>query len=117
MLCSPLVPLCENKAWLLTYSLSSIYYVQGAILGTGDTANENPCPGGVYIPVGETDSKQDKYIKYAAYQMVCAVREIKQVGGMRGTGMSSNSNRGVREGLIELGPSELRHEGGKGGAK
>lgn len=67
--------------------------------------------------MGETDSEQDKYINYAAYQMVCAVREVKQVGGMRGTGMSSNSNRGGREGLIELGPSELRHEGGKGGAK
>lgn len=95
VLCSALVPPCENKAWLLTYILSSIYYVQGAILGTGDTANENPGPGGVSIPVGETDSKQDKYTKYAAYQMVCAVRETKQVGGVRGTGMGSNSNRGA----------------------
>lgn len=47
-----------------SYCLLSIYNVQGAILGTGEVAvnktNKNLCPLGVYIPVGETDSKQHK---------------------------------------------------------
>lgn len=45
--------------------------------------------------------------------MVCAVREIKQEEGIRGRGIGSDFNSAVREGLIELRPSELRHEGGK----
>ena len=73
--------------------------------------NENPCPWGMYIPVVETVSKQDKY---AAYQMVGNVREIKQVGGIRRGGMGSNFNRGVRKGLIEMVPFESRPEGGEG---
>lgn len=45
--------------------------------------------------------------------MVGAVREIKQEEGIRGRDTGRNFNSAVREGLIELGPSELRHEGGK----
>lgn len=47
----------------------------------------NPCPQDMSIPVGEPDSQQDKY---AAYKTAQIMREIKQVGGIGGEGVSSN---------------------------
>lgn len=67
------------------------YYEHGTILGTGgagvNKTTGNPCPQDMSIPVGEPDSQQDKY---AAYKTAQIMREIKQVGGIGGEGVSSN---------------------------
>ena len=52
-----------------TFYLLSAYYKPALILGAGDQQwvskmDQNPCPHGVYIPVGETENKQDKKEKY-----------------------------------------------------
>lgn len=45
----------------------------GIVLDTGNPAVNNrdssPCPRGADIPVGKTDRKQDKQVKYAECQM------------------------------------------------
>lgn len=68
----------------------------GIVLDTGNPAVNNrdssPCPRGADIPVGKTDRKQDKQVKYAECQMEGKKKKKTGEEKGRGSGMSSRKD-------------------------